>query len=81
MPIGKESEHQSFDKVPGEARFASAVAAFGQLLRGDPYVKSFAYSDVIILAESVRGKDQFGYRKEFLNLVRLAETARTMNDN
>jgi len=63
------------------SRFASAVAAFGQLLREDPYLKNFTYSDVVTLAENVRGKDRFGYRAEFLNLVRLAKTARAMGDN
>jgi Ca-activated chloride channel family protein len=79
-PIGRENEYPSLDRVQGEARFASAVAAFGQLLRGGSYVKSFTYNDVITLAEPVRGKDRFGYRTEFMNLVRLAKTARTMSD-
>jgi len=78
--ISSENEYQSLNKAPGEARFASAVAAFGQLLRGDPYVKGFTLDDAIILAEAVRGKDRFGYRSEFLNLVRLAKTARAMGD-
>jgi Ca-activated chloride channel homolog len=79
--VGTESEYRSFDSAPGEARFASAVAAFGQLLRGASYVKDFTYNDVITIAEPVRGKDRFGYRTEFLNLVRLAKTARAMGDN
>jgi Ca-activated chloride channel family protein len=79
-PIDRENEYPSFDSVQGEPRFASAVAAFGQLLRGGSYVKSFTYNDVITLAEPVRGKDLFGYRTEFMNLVRLAKTARTMNN-
>ena len=79
-PIGGDSDYSEFDSVPGEARFAVAVAAFGQLLRGDPYVKGFTYDDVIALADSARGKDRFGYRSEFLNLVRLAKTARTMGE-
>ena len=55
--------------VPGnEAQFASAVAAFGQLLRGDPFVKQFTYNDVIKLALPARGKDRFGYRAEFGNV-------------
>jgi Ca-activated chloride channel family protein len=57
------------------------VAAFGQLLRGDSYVRDFSYSNVITIAESARGRDRFGYRTEFLNLVRLAKTARAMGDN
>lgn len=79
-PISSESEYQSLNKAPGDSRFASAVAAFGQLLRGDPYVKGFTFDDAITLAEAVRGKDRFGYRTEFLNLVRLAKTARAMGD-
>jgi Ca-activated chloride channel family protein len=81
-PIGRKSEYSSVEKVPGnEVRFACAVAAFGQLLRGGSYVKQFTYDNVITLAETARGKDRFGYRSEFLNLVRLAKTARAMGDN
>jgi len=43
-------------------------------------MKSFGYNDVIALAETARGKDRFGYRAEFLNLVRLAKTARAMGE-
>jgi Ca-activated chloride channel family protein len=80
MPIDKDSEFSSLAQAPAEARFAAAVAAFGQLLRDDPYTKDFTYDDVIALAQPVRGKDNFGYRTEFLNLVRLAKTARAMGD-
>jgi Ca-activated chloride channel family protein len=79
--VDKKSEYQSLASAPDEVRFASAVAAFGQLLRGDSHVKDFTYNDVIKIAESVRGKDRFGYRSEFMNLVRLAKTARAMGDN
>jgi len=30
---------------------------------------------VIALAQGAKGKDEFGYRAEFINLVRLAKTA------
>jgi len=79
-PIGLDVEYTSLAKVPVAVRFASAVAAFGQLLRGDPYVKDFTYQDVIVLAEPARGRDSFGLRTEFLNLVRLAMTARAMGN-
>jgi hypothetical protein len=35
-----------------------------------------SYDDVIALAQSARGDDPFGYRAEFINLVRLAKSAR-----
>lgn len=79
-PITPAQEQRSLESAPGEARFAAAVAAFGQILRGDSRVGSFAYEDVLALARPVRGDDVYGYRAEFLNLVRLAESAREMGD-
>jgi Ca-activated chloride channel homolog len=67
------------DATPSnEARFATAVAAFGQLLRGGQYTVKFSYDDVIALAQSAKGDDPFGYRGEFLNLVRMAKAAPAM---
>jgi Ca-activated chloride channel family protein len=65
-------------KVSAEANFAAAVAAFGQLLRGGEYMKSFGFDDVIAQANANRGTDEFGYRAEFVNLVRLAKSARAI---
>ncbi len=59
-----------------EVRFATAVAAYGQLLRGSPYLGAYGYDDVIALAQGAKGDDPFGYRAEFVNLVRLAKSAR-----
>lgn len=59
-----------------EVRFSTAVAAFGQLLKGEPYTQSYSFDDVLKLAQGARGDDPFGYRAEFLNLVRLAKSAR-----
>jgi Ca-activated chloride channel family protein len=64
--------------VAREARFASSVAAFGQILRGGRYTSSFGYDDVIALANANKGPDEFGYRSEFVNLVRLAKSAAAM---
>ena len=57
-----------------EFRFAAAVAAFGQLLRGGEYIDNYAFDDVVELAAGARGDDPFGYRGEFLGLVRLADS-------
>ena len=59
-----------------DTRFATAVAGFGQLLKGGQYTGDFTYDDVITLAKSAKGEDDFGYRAEFINLVRLAKSAR-----
>lgn len=57
-----------------DVRFAVAVAGFGQMLRGGKYTGSYGYDDVITLANEARGKDEFGLRSEFVNLVRLAKS-------
>jgi Ca-activated chloride channel homolog len=74
-PIAKADVFTSIESVPADMRFAASVAAFGQLLRGDPYLKSFGYDDVIALAQGARGADPFGYRAEFVQLARMAKTA------
>jgi Ca-activated chloride channel family protein len=55
-------------------KFAAAVAAFGQKLRGGTYLESFSYDDIENLARQSRGNDQHGYRSEFMQLVSLANT-------
>ncbi len=73
-------EYGSLEKAPAEARFAASVAAFAQILKGGRYTGEFGYGDVLALATPARGPDTFGYRSEFLNLVRLAESASTMGE-
>lgn len=57
-----------------ETRFATAMAGFGQLLRGSGYLGGWGYADAIDLANSGRGSDTFGYRAEAIQLMRLAES-------
>lgn len=71
-------DHGSDRALAGEPAFATAVAAFGQLLRGDAPVQNFTYDNVIGLAQASKGDDPFGYRAEFVNLVRLAKNAPAM---
>ena len=46
QPIMAEAR-VGFDAAPAEARFATAVAGFGQLLRGAVNVDAFSYDDVL----------------------------------
>lgn len=61
-------------KLSMDTSFATSVAAFGQILKGGQYTGDFSYDDVIALAQQGKGADQFGYRAEFINMVRLAKT-------
>lgn len=59
-------------KTDDDFRFAAAVAAFGQQLRGGKYSEDFDYAAIRELAAAARGKDAYGHRGEFLGLVALA---------
>jgi Ca-activated chloride channel homolog len=69
------ADETSFDNLSDDLRFASSVAGFGQLLRNSKFVGNFTYDKVIEMANAARGKDEHGYRTEFVNLVRLAKSA------
>jgi Ca-activated chloride channel family protein len=77
-PINGSVQFASFDAAPRDARFATAVAGFAELLRGGRYTGSLSYDDVLRIASASRGTDEYGYRTEFLQLVRNAKGARSM---
>jgi Ca-activated chloride channel family protein len=53
-------------------RFAAAVAAFADALRGGKYTDGFDYARIADLASHARGSDENGYRAGFVQLVKLA---------
>ncbi|MFA7946326.1 von Willebrand factor type A domain-containing protein [Pseudomonas brenneri] len=58
-----------------DLRFAAAVAAFAQQLKGDGrYTGSMSLKDTATLARSARGDDPYGLRNEFVQLVELAQS-------
>jgi Ca-activated chloride channel family protein len=59
-----------------DVSFSTAVAGFGQLLRGSQYVGGFSFEDVIKQAQAGVGADPYGYRAEFVRLVSQAQHAR-----
>lgn len=58
------------EEASTNARWATAVAAFGMLLRESEYIGAFNADQVVALAESARGEDKEGYRAEFINMVK-----------
>lgn len=65
-------ENVSLEQTSDNFRFSAAVAEFGMLLRSSSFKQNSAYSNVIELAKSAKGKDQNGYRSEFIELVKSA---------
>lgn len=78
--LDSKNEYSTISASPEDSRFAAAVAAFGQLLRGDSHMGQYDYEDILTLARGAKGEDFFGYRTEFLNLVRLSKTAAAMGE-
>jgi Ca-activated chloride channel family protein len=76
LPITPALEKPDIAAASEDVRFSVAVAAFGQRLRGQPYLGSYGWDEIQALAQGARGADPFGYRAEFANLVRLAKSAR-----
>ena len=60
------------DAAGADQRFAAAVAAFGQKLRGSSYGDGLSYADIAALANGAKGTDVDGWRAEFVQLVKLA---------
>ncbi|MES2045875.1 MAG: VWA domain-containing protein [Pseudomonadota bacterium] len=77
-PINHAVEYPTFAAAPQDARFATGVAAFAELLRGGKYNGSLSYDDVLRIASAARGEDSFGYRAEFIQMVRAAKSAGAM---
>jgi Ca-activated chloride channel family protein len=73
-PVSASAARRDLNALPADQRFAVAVAAFGQRLRGESQLADFGYDRIAELANTARGDDPDGYRAEFVKLVRMAET-------
>ena len=54
-------------------KFSSAVVQFAMLLRDSKYTGESDYDAILRMAEDSKGNDNFGYREEFITLVRMAK--------
>jgi Ca-activated chloride channel family protein len=70
----KKASLVTAERLSPDFRFAASVAAFGQILRGGKYVGKFDFDDVASLAKGAFGSDDEGYRREFVSLVKLADS-------
>ncbi|WP_406872043.1 VWA domain-containing protein [Aminobacter sp. P9b] len=73
-PVTRANEVSSFDAAGADQRFSVAVAAFGQKLRDEDATDKFGFDRIAEIASAARGADPYGYRAEFLSLVRLASS-------
>ena len=64
---------QAAPRASERLRFAAAVAAFADQLRGGKGTDDFGYRRIAELASDARGSDPDGYRAGFVQLVGLAD--------
>ncbi|WP_428241428.1 vWA domain-containing protein [Gynuella sp.] len=76
--IEKAVKVNSNDDIATDAKFAASVAGFAQLLKDPRYLQQWNFEDAIKLALKNRGDDPYGYRSEFVQLIRAASTAAPM---
>ena len=72
QPIGRDLAVTDLSQASDDSRFAAAVAAFGQKLKGSNYGE-MSWNDIRSLAQGARGADEKGYRAEFMQLVDMAK--------
>ena len=68
QPIAAQTEARPSQRL----RFAAAVGAFADALRGGRYLDGYGYTQIARLANDARGDDGDGYRAGFVQLVKLA---------
>ena len=75
-PIAAQTEGAASERL----RYAAAVAAFADALRGGRYLDGYGYPQIAQLARNARGDDARGDRAGFVQLVKLAEGLTTHAD-
>ena len=71
IPVPESDLAQS---LTPDCSFAAAVAAFGMILRESPHKGDASIPLVLELANAGKGDDPNGYRTEFIQLVKVAES-------
>ncbi len=61
-------------KTSDNFRWSAAVAAFGMLLRQSEFKGEASYVKCKQLAESAKGKDPNGYRRELIDMIEIAQS-------
>jgi len=79
--IEKNDIQSDVEEASEHFKFSAAVAAFGQYLRDGKYLNDFSLENTRSLASVSQGDDAFGYRLEFMNLVRLAQSLGDISEN
>ncbi|MEO8109024.1 MAG: VWA domain-containing protein [Ginsengibacter sp.] len=67
-------DNKSWQQASDNFKFSAAVAEFGLLLRESAFKQKSSYEQIIAMAKAATGNDVNGYRAEFVQLVKNAES-------
>jgi len=70
---------KSLTSASENCKFSSAVAEFGMILRDSKFKGDADYKTVLAMAKQSKGKDDEGYRAEFIRLVEMAQLLKKSN--
>jgi Ca-activated chloride channel family protein len=76
-----QQEITPLEKTSDNFRFASGVAELGLLLRNSKYKGEASFISVLKWARSALAEDKYGYRTEFIRLVRIAQDINKTSSN
>jgi len=68
-----QSSLQSLNKSTASFKLAVAAAAYAQKLRHNSALDNYSWQQLIDLARSAKGEDQYGYRSSFIQQLRLSK--------
>jgi Ca-activated chloride channel family protein len=75
----KKADIKKKGETSADFNFAAAVAAFGMILRESPHKGAADFAMVKTLSEPYVGKDEFGYRRNSVNMVDAAKAVKILN--
>ncbi|MFB2538637.1 MULTISPECIES: von Willebrand factor type A domain-containing protein [unclassified Acinetobacter] len=67
-------QSQAFEKADRDSKFAVATVAYAEQLRGGKYNGDMNWQNILDLAQNNIGNDPHGLRKEFVELVKIAQS-------
>ena len=75
----KKADVKKAGETSVDFNFAAAVAAFGMILRESPHKGRADFAMVKSLSESSVGKDEYGYRRSFIQMINAARSIKALN--
>ncbi|WP_427451103.1 vWA domain-containing protein [Litorimonas sp. WD9-15] len=75
--IRSDDEYASLRRAPDATQLAAAVGGYALGLRDDGFAEDLDLAELSDIAKRAKGRDRYGYRAEFLELI---ETASKLNE-